>query len=129
MGLAAAGTVLIAVLVALTLLPAVLGLLKSKAFGGQVRKYRPAHEADGSVLNNGVRWARLLGKQPLAAVLLVVVALGALAIPLKDLHLAFPTDSTASSDTTQRKASDLMSAEFGPGPRGPAAGRRRRPRR
>ena len=39
MGLAAAGTVLIAVLVALTLLPAILGLFKSKAFGGQVRTY------------------------------------------------------------------------------------------
>lgn len=119
MGLAAAGTVFVAVMIALTLLPALLGMLKSKAFGGQVRKYAPAHEADGAVLNNGVRWARLVGKQPLAAVLLVVVALGALAIPLKDLHLAFPTDSTASSDTTQRKASDLMSAGFGPGREGP----------
>lgn len=119
MGLAAAGTVLVAVLVALTLLPAVLGMTKSKAFGGQVRQYRPAHEADGQVLNNGVRWARLVGKQPLAAALLVVVALGALAIPLKDLHLAFPSDSTAASDTTQRKASDLMAAEFGPGREGP----------
>lgn len=119
MGLAAAGTVLIAVLIALTLLPAVLGLLKSKAFGGQVRKYKPAHEADGQVLNNGVRWARVVGKQPLAAALLVIVALGALAIPLKDLHLAFPSDSTAASETTQRKASDLMSAEFGPGREGP----------
>ncbi|WP_148613544.1 MMPL family transporter [Nocardioides rubriscoriae] len=119
MGLAAAGTVLIAVLVALTLLPAVLGMTKSKAFGGQVREYRPAHEADGQVLNNGVRWARVVGKRPLAAALLVVVALGALALPLKGLHLAFPSDSTAASETTQRKASDLMSAEFGPGREGP----------
>ncbi|CAN5657597.1 MMPL family transporter [soil metagenome] len=119
MGLAAAGTVFVAVLVALTLLPALLGMLKTKAFGGRVRKHEPAHEADGQVINNGVRWARLVGKQPLAAVLLVVVALGALAIPLTDLHLAFPTDSTASTDTTQRKASDIMSAEFGPGREGP----------
>ena len=41
MGLAAAATVLIAVLVALTLLPAILGLMKSKAFGGRVRRYQP----------------------------------------------------------------------------------------
>ncbi|MFB9313076.1 MMPL family transporter [Nocardioides plantarum] len=119
MGLAAAGTVLIAVLVALTLLPAVLGMLKSKAFAGQVRKYKPAHEADGQVLNNGVRWARIVGKRPLAAAILVVIALGVLAIPLKGLHLAFPSDSTAASETTQRKASDLMSEEFGPGREGP----------
>ena len=119
MGLAAAATVLIAVLVALTLLPAILGILKSKAFGGQIRRYAPKREADGQVINNGVRWARFVGKRPVALVILVVVVLGALAIPLKDLHLAFPTDSTASTDTTQRQASDLMSDAFGPGREGP----------
>ena len=119
MGLAAAATVLIAVLVALTLLPAILGLLKSRAFGLRVRRYAPRREPDGHVLNNGVRWARLVGRAPVAAALLVVVMLGALAVPLKDLHLAFPTDSTAAADTTQRKASDLMAEAFGPGREGP----------
>ncbi|MCW2773588.1 MAG: ydfJ 1 [Nocardioides sp.] len=119
MGLAAAATVLLAVLVALTLLPAVLGMLKSKAFGGSVRRYQPTRDEDGRILNNGVRWARFVGRRPVALALLVVVGLGALAIPLKDLHLAFPTDSTASSDTTQRKASDLMTEAFGPGRQGP----------
>lgn len=119
MGLAAAATVLIAVLVALTLLPAILGLLKSRAFGGRVRRYSPHREPDGHVLNNGVRWARLVGKRPVAFVVAVVIGLGALAIPLKDLHLAFPTDSTAASDTTQRKASDLMTEAFGPGRESP----------
>ncbi|MCW2807808.1 MAG: rane protein [Marmoricola sp.] len=115
MGLAAAGTVFIAVLVALTLLPAVLGLLRSKAFGGRVRRAHPKRDESGRLLNNGVRWARVLGRRPVAVVLLVVVALGSLAIPLKDLHLAFPSDSTASPQTTQRKASDLGAAAFGPG--------------
>ncbi|WP_139982617.1 MMPL family transporter [Nocardioides litoris] len=119
MGLAAAATVLLAVLVALTLLPAVLGLLRRRAFGGQVRRYAPTREADGKVLNNGVRWARLVGRAPVAFALLVVVGLGALAIPLKDLYLAFPTDSTAASDTTQRKASDLLTEGFGPGREAP----------
>ncbi|WP_205471702.1 MMPL family transporter [Nocardioides sp. SYSU D00038] len=119
MGLAAAGTVLVAVLVALTLLPAILGLLKHRAFGGRVRRYAPAREADGRVLNNGVRWARLVGRRPVAVLVLGVLALGALAVPLKNLHLAFPTDSTASVETTQRQASDLMAEAFGPGREGP----------
>ncbi|WP_340539779.1 MMPL family transporter [Nocardioides sp. GXZ039] len=119
MGIAAAATVFLAVLVALTLLPAILGMLKSKAFGGQVRKYRPKRDEKGRVLNNGVRWARFVGKKPVVAVLLVVVGLGALAIPLKDLFLAFPTDSTASPSTTQRKASDLLTEGFGPGREAP----------
>ena len=119
MGLAAAATVFLAVCVALTLLPAILGMLKSKAFGGQVRKYNPKRDEDGLVVNNGVRWARLLGKAPLAFVAGVVVLLGALAIPVSQMQLAFPSDSTASPDTTQRQASDLMSEAFGPGREGP----------
>ncbi len=115
MGFAAAATVLIAVLVALTLLPAVLGMVGSKAFAGRVRRYRPRREADGRVLNNGVRWARFVGKRPVAVVLAVVLGLGALALPLQGLRLAFPTDSTAASDTTQRQASDLVAEAFGPG--------------
>ncbi|GAA1936087.1 MMPL family transporter [Nocardioides hwasunensis] len=119
MGLAAAGTVLVAVLVALTLLPAVLGMLKSKAFGGRVRRYRPQRDEKGRVLNNGVRWSRLVGRAPIAAILLVVVGLGALAVPVANLHLAFPADSTASPETTQRRAADLVAEGFGPGRQGP----------
>src|SRR5690606_27183736 len=116
MGVAAAFAVLVAVVASLTLLPAVLGMLKGKAFAGRVRKYEPSTEtgADGKkhVVNNGVRWARVVGKAPLVWVLLVIVGLGALAIPAKDMHLAFPTDSTAATETTQRKASDLIADAF-----------------
>ncbi|WP_235735514.1 MMPL family transporter [Nocardioides alcanivorans] len=119
MGLAAAGTVFVAVLVALTLLPAILGMLKTKAFGGRVRKYNPSREANGKIVNNGVRWARLVGKKPIAVVLLVIVGLGALAIPMKNMHLAFPSDATSSPDKTMRKASDILAESFSPGREGP----------
>ncbi|QYJ03211.1 MMPL family transporter [Nocardioides panacisoli] len=119
MGLAAAATVFIAVMVALTLLPALLGLTKSKAFGLSFRRYRPKRDEQGLIVNNGVRWARTLGRAPAVAVVLVVIGLGALAIPMKDMYLAFPTDSTAPSDTTQRQASDLVSEAFGPGREAP----------
>ena len=115
MGIAAAATVFIAVLVALTLLPALLGMTGSKAFGGRVRHYRPKRDADGLVLNNGVRWARTIARAPVAVVVVVVIGLGALALPLQSLHLAFPSDSTASVETTQRQASDLVADAFGPG--------------
>ncbi|WP_418057248.1 MMPL family transporter [Pimelobacter simplex] len=119
MGLAAAATVFIAVLVALTLLPALLGLTKSWAFRGQVRKYNPQRDEHGRIHNNGVRWATMIAKAPVAWVLGVVVLLGALAAPISQMYLAFPTDSTASPDTTQRKASDLITEAFGPGREGP----------
>jgi RND superfamily putative drug exporter len=121
MGLAAAFTVLVAVAVALTLLPAVLGMLGGKAFAGRVREHRPRRDRGGLVLNNGVRWARAVGRHPIAVALFVTVGLAVLAVPMKDLHLAFPTDSTDSSDTTQRKASDLVTEGFGPGREAPMA--------
>ena len=40
-------------LVALTLLPALLGLTKSKSFAGQVRKYNPACSFPTIIINNG----------------------------------------------------------------------------
>lgn len=123
MGLAAAGTVAIAVLIALTLLPAVLGMLGGKAFAGRVRRGRRAAlattEGEGQVVNGGVRWARAIGRHPVVVGLLSVVALGALAVPASDLHLALPTDSTASTETSARRAADLISEGFGPGRQAP----------
>ncbi|GAA3603694.1 MMPL family transporter [Marihabitans asiaticum] len=117
MGLAAAGTVLVAVLVALTLLPAFMGMLGGKAFAGRVRKDHMITE--GEVVNNGVRWARWLQRAPLLVALAVVLGLGALAVPAKDIHLALPTDSTAEPDTTMRKAADLVTEGFGEGRQAP----------
>lgn len=119
MGLAAAGSVFFAVCVALTLLPAVLGMLKTKAFGAQLRKRQDKVADDGRTTNNGVRWAKLLGKKPAIVVTLVVIVLGALAVPMKNLHLALPSDSTAASSTTQRKAADMITEAFGAGRQAP----------
>ncbi|GGN65289.1 multidrug RND transporter [Actinoplanes lobatus] len=115
MGWGAAATVVIAVMVALTLLPAVLGILKSRAFAGRFRRYTPSRDDSGKINNAGVRWARLIGRAPAVFALLVVVVLGAIAIPSSRLHLAFPSDSTAPTDTTRRKAADLINGAFGEG--------------
>ncbi|NYF98605.1 MMPL family transporter [Janibacter cremeus] len=114
MGLAAAGTVLVAVLVALTLLPAILGALGGRVFAGQIRKNRIVDEG-AHTENGGTRWARAIGARPVVAVLVTVLALGALAIPAKDLNLALPTDSTAAQGTPQREAGDLIAEHFGEG--------------
>ncbi|MDO7867929.1 MMPL family transporter [Nocardioides jiangxiensis] len=115
MGIGAAITVTVAVLVALTLLPALLGMLKSKAFGGRVRRYVPRRDADGAVLNNGVRFARLIGRKPVVWALAVVIALGAVALPFKDLHLGMPGDATAPADSSRYQAVQLIEEGFGPG--------------
>jgi len=116
MGLAAAGTVAVAVLIALTLLPALLGFAGRRIVGGRKRGLRARDtEAGGGEPGFGTRWARAVARRPVAALLVAVVGLGVVAMPALDLRLGMPDDSTAAQNTTQRKAYDLVAAGFGPG--------------
>lgn len=122
MGLAAAGTVAIAVLVSLTLIPAMLGLLGDKAFNGRIpgvagTPTRKGKRRRGPTMGN--RWVRLVQKVPGLAMALVVLSLGAMTAPVLQMELALPADTTSNPDTTQRKAADIMSEGFGPGVNGP----------
>ncbi|MFD7132804.1 MMPL family transporter [Streptomyces sp. NPDC059894] len=124
MGIAAAGTVAIAVLIALTLIPALLG------YAG--RKVRPAGEK-GKLLgggraksaekaakpNMGTRWASFVVRRPVAVLLLGVIGLGAAAVPVSSLELGLGDDGSQPTSTTQRRAYDLLSEGFGAGFNGP----------
>ncbi|MFI9031035.1 MMPL family transporter [Streptomyces sp. NPDC053560] len=114
MGLAAAGTVAVAVLVALTLLPAVLGFVGHRVLP---RKQRNG-EASASASTKeafGFRWGRTVLRARIPLLLVGVVGLGALALPTQDMRLALPDASTAASDSPARKAYDLTSEGFGAG--------------
>ncbi|AYL36528.1 MMPL family transporter [Streptomyces fungicidicus] len=122
MGVAAAGTVALAVLIALTLIPALLGYAgrrvrpageKSKLLGGGRAAKKPRRP------NMGTRWASFVVRRPVAVLLLGVVGLGAAAVPAASLELGLPDDGSQSTSTTQRRAYDLLSEGFGPGFNGP----------
>jgi putative drug exporter of the RND superfamily len=111
MGLAAAATVAIAVLIALTLLPALLGFAGRRAGRGR----RPARDS-----TMGLRWARFVTRRPLVAIAAVVALLVVVvALPALDLRLNLPDDSTKPKDTTERRSYDLLANAFGPGFTGP----------
>ncbi|MGW6924987.1 MMPL family transporter [Streptomyces sp. NPDC054950] len=126
MGLAAAGTVVVAVLIALTMIPALLGYAgkKVKATG---EKRRPARDKGAESKQDkqaakpglGVRWASFVIRRPAAVLLLGVVGLGAIAVPATQLELGLPDDGSQPTSTTQRRAYDLLSEGFGPGFNGP----------
>ncbi|GAA1918255.1 MMPL family transporter [Streptomyces durmitorensis] len=127
MGFAAAGTVVIAVLIALTLIPALLGYAgkkvkptgeKSKVLGGGRKKAAAAEGAEPKD-NLGTRWARFVVRRPLTVLLVGVIGLGAAALPVSSLELGLPDDGAQPTSTTQRKAYDLVSDGFGPGFNGP----------
>ncbi|ORT58547.1 MMPL family transporter [Streptomyces sp. CB03238] len=117
MGFAAAGTVLIAVLIALTLIPALLGYAGKRVHGRKARKNpQPAGEAKP---NMGTRWARFVLRRPVAVLLVGVIGLGAVAVPAGSLEMGLPDDGAQPTSTTQRRAYDLLSDGFGPGSNGP----------
>ncbi|MER7824405.1 MMPL family transporter [Streptomyces sp. NPDC096097] len=122
MGFAAAGTVVIAVLVALTLVPAILAFAgkkvlpagkKSRLFG----KGKP--EGAEKKANGGTRWARFVLRRPVMVLLAGVIGLGVIAIPASKLEMGLPDDGAQPVSTTQRQAYDLLSDGFGPGFNGP----------
>lgn len=118
MGMAAAGTVTIAVLIALSLIPALLGFAGKQVLPRKIRKGGPAAAA-GDKPNMGTRWARVVLRRPVLVLAAGVIGLGAIAVPAASLELGLPDDGAASKNTTQRKAYDLLSEGFGPGFNGP----------
>ncbi|AXL92947.1 hypothetical protein C4J65_35230 [Streptomyces sp. CB09001] len=121
MGLGAAGAVVVGVLIALTLVPALLGFWPNAIL---TRKDRKARRAGGTPrearkVNGGTRWASFVLRHPLPVLLAAVAGLGALALPMTDLQLGMPGDEAKSTETTQRRAYDALAEGFGPGFNGP----------
>ena len=126
MGLAAAAAVLVALLIALTLLPAMLGFA-----GPRIAKFintplRPGHHEEVARTSAirpehtfGASWARFVVRYRVPVLILGVVLLGVLAIPAASLQLGLPSGSSKPTSDTQRKAYDLTTAGFGAGFNGP----------
>ncbi|MFF8958892.1 MMPL family transporter [Streptomyces sp. NPDC014894] len=124
MGFAAAGTVVIAVIIAITLIPALLGFAGDKVLGRKARKAAKASGAEGHAqepakVNMGTRWARFILRRPIAVLLVGVVGLGVAAIPVGSLQLGLPDEGSSAPSSSPRKAYDLLSDGFGPGFNGP----------
>lgn len=133
MGLAAAGTVAIAVVIALTLVPALLGFAGKRVMGRKARKGAEAAEspdAEGAKAptlaksgdtrpNMGTRWARFVLRRPVWVMLVGILGLGVIAVPAASLEMGLPDDGAQPKSTTQRQAYDMLSDGFGPGFNGP----------
>ncbi|MEU5422408.1 MMPL family transporter [Streptomyces sp. NPDC001407] len=118
MGLAAAGTVAIAVLIALTLIPALLGFAPRKVLARKDRK-RDGRPAETGKPNMGTRWARFVLRKPIWVLAAGVLGLGAVAVPAASLQLGLPDDGAQPKSSTQRKAYDMLADGFGAGFNGP----------
>ncbi|GAA1117244.1 MMPL family transporter [Streptomyces javensis] len=139
MGMGGAGAVALAVLVALTLVPALFGFFGRRVLSRAARKAvgAPRRGAGNCATSHaepagdrhpiaakpakriGTRWARFVLRRPVAVLLTAGLGLGAVALPALSLELGLPGDESKSVETTQRRAYDLLSDGFGPGFNGP----------
>ncbi|MFJ8168079.1 MMPL family transporter [Streptomyces sp. NPDC094473] len=117
MGLAAAATVALAVLVSLTLLPAVLGFAGARVLPRKQRSRdrTPASAPAEAEAGFGFRWGRIVARLRVPVLVLGVVGLGALALPVQDMRLALPDASTEAVGSPNREAYDLTTEGFGEG--------------
>jgi len=122
MGLAAAASVAVALLIALTLLPAMLGFAGTKVakftrlplLGARAERVarRSAADPDSTA---GAGWARFVVRYRVPVLIGGIVMLGVLAIPATKIQLGLPSGASKPTDNTQRKAYDLTTEGFGAG--------------
>ncbi|MFV2111980.1 MMPL family transporter [Micromonospora sp. LOL_025] len=126
MGLAAAGTVTVAVLVAITLQPALLGFAGRRVLPRKLRTTAPAGDRAADAADAGTpaaedrsgfgfRWAHFVTRFRIPVILVGLIGLGLLALPAPDMRLALPDAGTAPVGTPARESNDVITEGFGPG--------------
>ncbi|HKE49886.1 MAG TPA: MMPL family transporter [Actinomycetes bacterium] len=117
-------TVLVVVVAAITLFPALLGYLGSRIDRLRVplRRRRAAQiSADGHLVPAAgwMRWSRLVRQHSVLATAVSVALLLLLAAPFLSVHFALPDAGNDPKGTSNRQAYDMLAQGFGPGASGP----------
>ncbi len=122
MGLAGAGSIAIAALVAISALPALLRLAGSRIFSRKLRVQVEKAQKHGAekiehVAHSTIwyKWSQQIIKRPILFLLIGLLIAIPIALPVRDLQLGLPTDQYAAADSTERKAYDLLTEGFGVG--------------
>ncbi len=117
LGTAAAIVVSLAVLIALVVMPAILGLI-----GRRIDRWRVpllptvSYESESGL---GYRWSRVIQRAPVPALAVSLGVLLTLAVPLLSIQIGSSDAGNNPEKFTSRRAYDLLSHGFGPGFNGP----------
>ena len=117
--LGVSATVLVTLIASLTLLPALLtvfGKRIERSVRKRALKARTRNRVEGERWR---RWAAFVQRRPVAVLSVSLAFLVALALPASDMRLGFADAGNDDSQTTSRKAYDLLADGFGPGYNGP----------
>lgn len=118
MGYTAALTVLMAILIAIIVVPAALSMLGKKVVPPINRQRTKAERFTDRVKFSGKAmqgWAKALGKMPAVFALGGIILLGVIASPLTHMELGLPDDSFYEEGTDQRDSYDLLKEAYGEG--------------
>jgi putative drug exporter of the RND superfamily len=119
MGLAAAGAVVVAVLAAVTLMPALLGFAGGRLLSSRWARHKVAMTTAPGYRSLSRRYVTALKRAPIAVVLAGIVVLLVVASPFPHMRLGLPDEGSQPTSQTTRRAYDLVSEGFGPGFNGP----------
>jgi putative drug exporter of the RND superfamily len=117
LGYTTAIVVAVAVIAAITWLPAILSLLGRRILKLPFRLGQRKLDADHP--GGWSRWAGGIRSHPVVASVAGIVALGLIAIPALDMRLGAEDFGQLPTDTTERQAYDALTAGFGAGTNGP----------
>jgi putative drug exporter of the RND superfamily len=117
LGFCAAIAVVVSVVAATTLLPALLGALGPRINSLRVKLGRT--HPDDHRPHGWARWARGVARRPWIAMIAATAILVVLALPLTDLHLGQSDTGAMPESTTARQAYDGLEQGFGAGTNGP----------
>jgi RND superfamily putative drug exporter len=120
LGIAAALTVFITMLAALTLLPALLAFQKHHVLSRRERRKLATQGPEPLVVQGGwQKWANIVARNPRKLSVVAVIVIVALGLPIFSLHLGISDAGSDPSSSTTRLAYDLLAKGFTPGFNGP----------
>jgi putative drug exporter of the RND superfamily len=117
--ISASFAVLVVMLAAVTLLPALLAYLGPRVDRLRIPLLGRTLRAEGNSHSPAARWSHAVQRRPWLAAIAATAVLLALAAPALGMRLGFPDAGNDPPDTMTRQAYDLQTEGFGPGTNGP----------
>ncbi len=119
MGLAAAGAVVVAVLAAVTLVPALLGFTGTRLVSSRWARRKVERAMVPGYRSWSWRYVMTIKRAPILVILAGIIVLLVVATPFLHMRLGLPDAGSQPTGQTTRRAYDLVSEGFGPGANGP----------
>ncbi|MEV5251452.1 MMPL family transporter [Streptomyces werraensis] len=117
---AASLTVVLTVAASVTLLPALLSLIGTRALSRRERRRLAEHGPEPELPTGfAARWSAFVERHPKLLGAVAVVVMAVLALPTFSLHLGTSDQGNDPKTSTTRQAYDLIADGFGPGVNGP----------